>query len=108
MAARGTTSKEAVINKILEVFPNAFQIDKEIRIPMDDPDSGVVQVKIVATVAAKNIEPPDGSEIVPTNLGTPVEIKPQGTFNSMTNKISEPSPAEQKRVDEWMKKMGLL
>ena len=108
--ARGTASKEAVINKILEVFPNAFQVDKEIRIPMDDPDSGLCQVKLVATVAAKNIDPPDGSEVVPADLGTPIAKKENGTINSglNANKSAEPSKEELDRVDSFLKKLGIV
>ena len=109
MASRGQIAKEQVINKILEVFPNAFAIDKEIRIPIEDPESGLVQIKIAATCAAKNIDPPDGSEIIPTDLGAPIEKKAEGAFGQSTvNRVAEPSKEEQSKVDDWMRKMGLM
>ncbi len=109
--ARGTVAKEQVVNKILEVFPGAFAVDKEIRIPIEDPDSGLVQIKISCTCAAKNIEPPDGSEIVPANLSntTASETKATGTFNkSSTPKIAEPSAEEKNRVDDFLAKLGII
>ena len=107
--ARGTVAKEQVINKILEVFPNAFAVDKEIRIPIEDPDSGLVQIKITATCAAKNIEPPDGSDVIPANLGEVSTAKVENAFGKdLSNRVAAPSEAELSKVDKWMRDMGLI
>ena len=57
--ARGADSKNVVIAKIQEVFPNAFFVDgKELRIPMIEGDEEV-QIKVALTCAKENV-PHDG------------------------------------------------
>lgn len=109
MAAKGQLEKQQIINKILESFKGSFIVDKELRIPVQDGEGNNLQIKITATVAAKNIDPPDGSEIIPTDLGAPVEKKAEGAFGQSTaNRVAEPSKEEQSKVDDWMRKMGLM
>ncbi len=55
MAARGAQAKAEITKKILEVFPNSFTYDKEIRVPMME-DGSEVQVKITLTAAKTNVE----------------------------------------------------
>ena len=54
--ARGAVAKEEIINKLFEVFPNAFKIDKEIRIPVME-DGQEIQIKVALTAAKTNVYP---------------------------------------------------
>lgn len=55
MAAKGTSSKELIINKLKEIFPDAFIVDgKELRIPLIE-EGQEVQIKIALTCAKDNI-----------------------------------------------------
>lgn len=54
MAARGSVSKETITAKIMEVFPNAFKYEKELRVPMEE-DGERVEIKIVMTCAKTNV-----------------------------------------------------
>ena len=66
--ARGQEEKLIVINKIKEVFPEAFEYDKTIRIPIGD-----VQIKVALTAAKDNVEP-GGDTAVPGVKATKVTI----------------------------------
>ena len=66
--ARGQEEKLIVINKIKEVFPEAFEYDKTIRIPIGD-----VQIKVSLTAAKDNVEP-GGDVAVPGVKATKVTI----------------------------------
>ena len=56
--ARGQEEKLIVINKIKEVFPEAFEYDKTIRIPIGD-----VQIKVALTAAKVNVGPGEDSAV---------------------------------------------
>ena len=76
MAARGSVSKEVIIKKIMEIFPEAFLVNgKELRIPMNE-ETGEVQIKVGLTAAKDNIPHEGGSE--PT-METPVTSSPAMT-----------------------------
>lgn len=102
--AKGATSKQAVLDKILEVFPNARQIDKEIRIPFME-DGAEVQIKVALTCAAKNV-PLDGvvAEIAPAT-----EVNPADGFAkvSMNPALTEPTKEEQKKISDLIARLGL-
>ena len=66
--ARGQEEKLIVINKIKEVFPEAFEYDKTIRIPIGD-----IQIKVALTAAKDNVEP-GGDVAVPGVKATKVTI----------------------------------
>ena len=66
--ARGQEEKLIIINKIKEVFPEAFEYDKTIRIPIGD-----VQIKVALTAAKDNVEP-GGDAAVPGVKATKVTI----------------------------------
>ena len=53
--AKGAIAKEEVAAKILELFPNAFKYDKEIRIPIEE-NGETVQIKVALTCAKTNVE----------------------------------------------------
>ena len=63
MAARGSQAKEIVIQKLLETFPDAFQYDKEVRIPVEE-NGEIVQIKVALTCAKVNVEC-GAKEVVP-------------------------------------------
>lgn len=54
---KGQITKQKIMNKILEIFPNSFLNDKEIRI-CDIEDGAEVQIKVTLTAAKENIEAP--------------------------------------------------
>lgn len=54
MAARGSIAKESIMNKIFEVFPNAFIYEKNIIIPMEE-NGEEVQIKVALTCSKTNV-----------------------------------------------------
>lgn len=100
--ARGQEEKLIVINKIKEVFPEAFEYDKTIRIPIGD-----VQIKVALTAAKDNVEP-GGDVAVPGVKATKVTIA-EGTepvFEDVSKTI-EPSQSELDAVNNLMSQLGL-
>lgn len=102
MAARGQEEKQKVLDKIKEVFPEAFEYDKVIRIPIGD-----VQIKVALTCAKDNVEP-GGDVAVPGAKTTKVAII-EGTepvFEDASKTI-EPSQSELDAVSSLMTQLGL-
>ena len=100
--ARGQEEKLIVINKIKEVFPEAFEYDKTIRIPIGD-----VQIKVALTCAKDNVEP-GGDAAVPGVKATKVTIAEgaEPVFEDVS-KIIEPSQSELDAVNNLMSQLGL-
>lgn len=100
--ARGQEEKLIVINKIKEVFPEAFEYDKTIRIPIGD-----VQIKVTLTAAKDNVEP-GGDVAVPGVKATKVIIAEgaEPVFGE-TSAIVEPSAEELNTVSNLMTQLGL-
>ena len=67
MAVKGSQSKEAIIQKLLEVFPNAFPYEKEIRIPMEE-NGETVEIKVALTCAKVNVGNADGANPANTTM----------------------------------------
>ena len=100
--ARGQEEKLIVINKIKEVFPEAFEYDKTIRIPIGD-----VQIKVTLTAAKDNVEP--GEDVaVPGVKATKVTIAEgaEPVFEDVSKAI-EPSQSELDAVNNLMSQLGL-
>lgn len=97
MAARGTEEKQIIIDKIKEIFPNAFEYDKVIRIPVGD-----VQIKVALTCAKDNVEP-GGDSILP---GTKVTIK-EGEEPVFEKVKIEVSDEEKKNLADLMSALNL-
>lgn len=100
--ARGQEEKLIVINKIKEVFPEAFEYDKTIRIPIGD-----VQIKVALTAAKDNVEP--GEDIaVPGAKATKITIAEgaEPVFEDISA-IVEPSEEELNAVSNLMTSLGL-
>ena len=100
--ARGQEEKLIVINKIKEVFPEAFEYDKTIRIPIGD-----VQIKVALTAAKDNVEP-GGDIAVPGVKATKVTIAEgsEPVFEDVSKTI-EPSQSELDAVNNLMSQLGL-
>ena len=100
--ARGQEEKLIVINKIKEVFPEAFEYDKTIRIPIGD-----VQIKVALTAAKDNVEP-GGDAAVPGAKATKVTIAEgaEPVFEDVSKTI-EPSQSELDAVNNLMSQLGL-
>ena len=100
--ARGQEEKLIVINKIKEVFPEAFEYDKTIRIPIGD-----VQIKVTLTAAKDKVEP--GEDVaVPGVKATKVTIAEgaEPVFEDVSKTI-EPSQSELDAVSNLMSQLGL-
>ena len=101
--ARGQEEKLIVINKIKEVFPEAFEYDKTIRIPIGD-----VQIKVALTAAKDNVEP-GGDAAVPGVKATKVVAIANGAepvFEDVSAAV-EPSAEELNAVSNLMNSLGL-
>ena len=100
--ARGQEEKLIVINKIKEVFPEAFEYDKTIRIPIGD-----VQIKVTLTAAKDNVEP-GGDMAVPGVKATKVTIAKgaEPVFEDVSAAV-EPSEEELNAVSNLMESLGL-
>ena len=100
--ARGQEEKLIVINKIKEVFPEAFEYDKTIRIPIGD-----VQIKVSLTAAKDNVEP-GGDTAVPGIKATKMTIADgaEPVFEE-TSAAVEPSAEELNAVSNLMNSLGL-
>ena len=100
--ARGQEEKLIVINKIKEVFPEAFEYDKTIRIPIGD-----IQIKVALTAAKDNVEP-GGDVAVPGVKATKVTIAEgsEPVFEDVSKTI-EPSQSELDAVNNLMSQLGL-
>ena len=100
--ARGQEEKLIVINKIKEVFPEAFEYDKVIRIPIGD-----VQIKVALTCAKDNVEP-GGDTAVPGVKATKVTIAngAEPVFEDVSAAV-EPSEEELNAVSNLMESLGL-
>ena len=102
MASRGAEEKQIVIDKIKEVFPEAFEYDKTIRIPIGD-----VQIKVALTCAKDNVEP-GGDAAVPGVKATKVTITEgvEPVFEDVSAAV-EPSAEELNAVSNLMESLGL-
>ena len=100
--ARGQEEKLIVINKIKEVFPEAFEYDKVIRIPIGD-----IQIKVALTCAKDNVEP-GGDTAVPGIKATKVTIAEgaEPVFEDVSAAV-EPSEEELNAVSNLMESLGL-
>lgn len=101
MAIRGAVAKQEVINKILEVFPNAFIYDKTVRIPTME-DGQEIQIKLTLT-AAKDLVAPDTDKAVPAATSTPKQ--PTGVVLAET---IQPTSEEKANVERFLKAIGKI
>ena len=102
MASRGAEEKQMVIDKIKGVFPEAFEYDKTIRIPIGDD-----KIKVKLTAAKDNVEP-GGDVVVPGVKATKVTITEgaEPVFEDVSATV-EPSEEELNAVSNLITQLGL-
>ena len=93
--ARGSEEKELVLNKIKEVFPNAFEYEKVLRIPVGD-----VQIKVVLTCAKDNVE-------VGRDIALPGETVVAPSAVQEQSALVEPSQEELDAINSLMASLNL-
>lgn len=95
--ARGASSKQAVIDKILETFQDSFVYGKELRIPMVE-DGEQVEIKVTLACAKTNV----GDEAVAGDFesGNAVQV-------SVTEAPAKPTQAEIDNISKLMDRLGL-
>lgn len=100
MAAKGTEAKGAISEKILDIFPNAFEYGKELRIPYEE-NGKEVQIKITLTCAKVNVSNP--------NLETSGDSEEDNAVSPSVSQrdLSEPSVEEKETLEELISKLHL-
>lgn len=101
MAIRGAVAKQEVINKILEVFPNAFVHDKTIRIPTME-DGQEIQIKLTLT-AAKDLVVPNADKAIPAAV-----LAPKQPVSTVSAAAIQPTPEEKANVERFLKAIGKI
>lgn len=95
--AKGAESKAKLIEKLKEIYPDAFEYGKEFRIPMME-DGQRVEIKVALTCAKTNVGGDDAS----------VESGVQTLdFSNETPANIEPSAEEKQNIAELMSRLGL-
>lgn len=102
MAVKGIQAKADITKKILELFPNSFMNDKEIRIPIME-NGEEVQIKVALTAAKVNVE----HDAAVVGLSSDVPVKPAVMSLNDGNAKTEPSEDEKARLKELMAQLGL-
>lgn len=99
--AKGALAKEQVIKKILETFPEAFQYEKELRIPMLE-NGELVQIKVALTCAKTNVE-------LGADTATPGDFPPPSNapVTPTSNIPVEPTAEEKQAVADILRKLNL-
>lgn len=106
MALKGAQAKEEITKKILEVFPSAFQYDKEIRIPWTE-NGEQVQIKLTLT-AAKVMVNDGGDAAMPGGAAEEVAVAPvQATLDAPKVANIETSAAEKENLSKLLRSLGL-
>ena len=95
MAARGSEEKLSVLNKIKEVFPNAFEYENVLRIPVGD-----VQIKVVLTCAKDNVEVGGDTALPGKTVVAPSAVQEQSA-------LVEPSQEELDAINSLMASLNL-
>ena len=95
--ARGASSKQMVIDKILETFQGSFVYGKELRIPMVE-DGEQVEIKVTLACAKTNVG--DGAVAGDFESGNAVQV-------SITEAPAKPTQAEIDNISKLMDRLGL-
>lgn len=101
MAIRGAVAKQEVIDKILEVFPNAFVHDKTVRIPTME-DGQEIQIKLTLT-AAKDLVAPNADKAIPAAV-----LAPKQPVSTVSAAAIQPTPEEKANVERFLKSIGKI
>lgn len=106
MALKGAIAKEEITKKILEVFPSAFQYDKEIRIPWTE-NGEQVQIKLTLT-AAKVMVNAGGDAAMPGGAVEEIAaVSVQETIDAPKVANIETSAAEKENLSKLLRSLGL-
>ncbi|HAH17784.1 MAG TPA: hypothetical protein DCL29_02015 [Eubacterium sp.] len=93
--ARGSESKQKVIDKIKEIYPDAFIYGKELRIPMEE-DGMRVEIKVALTCAKTNVG------------GDGDSVESQGEVSAPVNApAAAPSEQEKQNIADLMSRLGI-
>lgn len=95
--ARGASSKQAVIDKILETFQGSFVYGKELRVPMVE-DGEQVEIKVTLACAKTNVG--DGAVAGDFESGNAVQV-------SVTEAPAKPTQEEIDNISKLMNRLGL-
>ena len=93
--AKGTQAKQIIIDKIKEIYPNAFIYGKELRIPMEE-DGVRVEIKVALTCAKTNV----GGDSVSEVSG----VQSNDAVNAAS---AAPTEEEKKNISDLMERLGL-
>lgn len=106
MAVKGQIAKEEITKKILEIFPSAFQYDKEIRVPWTE-NGEQVQIKLTLT-AAKVMVNAGGDAAIPGGTAEEVAAAPvQANLDASKATNIETSAAEKENLSKLLRSLGL-
>ena len=105
MAARGNSTKQKIIQKILQTFPGSFTYNdgKEIRIN-DTEDGTLIQIKVTLTAAKVPVES-DSINFVDENTETTTETV--NTSAAAEKVPEEPTEDEKARLTTLLENLGL-
>lgn len=107
---KGAIAKEAIFNKLLEVFEGSFVYNsgKEVRIPYDE-NGNLVQIKVTLTCAKDNVEPEGGatSTVKKENAAALVQEEAPVSAFPKPKKPVEPTPEEKKNLEDLLNALGL-
>lgn len=93
--AKGAESKQKVIDKIKEIYPDAFIYGKELRIPMEE-DGMRVEIKVALTCAKTNVG------------GDGDSVESQGEVSAPVNApAAAPTEQEKQNIADLMSRLGL-
>lgn len=94
---RGSQAKAEILTKLQEIYPNAFLVDKVLRVPMIE-DGQTVEIKITL-VAAK--------DVLGNSISDVVDLRQKTTLTEKSNiSVAEsirPTEEEKKLVAEMVK-----
>ena len=94
--ARGAESKAKLIEKLKEIYPDAFEYGaKEFRIPFEE-DGQRVEIKVALTCAKSNVGGEGASEVSGVESNTPVDVAP-----------AAPTEEEKANIAALMDRLGL-
>lgn len=98
MAARGTVSKQVVMEKILNTFNGAFVNGKEIRIPLKE-NGEEIQIKVSLTAAKDNITSPYADVDIDNAELSNATIENTEKAKEIANKVFSNEPTEEEKND---------
>lgn len=96
--AKGSSSKEILIAKLKEVYPDSFMYEKNLIIPFIE-DGQKIQLKVALTCCKTNIE--QGGDVAVPGAQAP-------TVSAPTNEKTpiEPTSEEKKNISDFLSSMG--